>query len=227
MIEDFVNRIPQSVKLKSGTVFYSGRSSFSKQSDLYILGMHPGGEPHDTPESFISRDIEHVLNEKCPNWSAYRDDSWGPPAGKYPLQRNVLHLLKQVGANPHDVPASEVVFLCSKNLHALERKEGEKYEVLADKCWPFHEAVIDKLEVRVVAVYGKRSGGYVCRRLNAHKQVDEFVATYGKGKSIASGTYTNDKGQFVVTLWFPGMGNPWWTKPYSDPTGLVVDALKS
>ena len=192
------------------------------------MGINPGGgNPDNAPESSISRHIEHILKRNCADWSGYRDDGWDNKPGKHFLQRNVLHLLNKVGKKEleHKIPASEVVFLKSRGVSDLKRLYGKGYEELADECWPFHGAVIDKLEVRVVVVYGKRSGEYVRRRLNAHKQVDEIVATYGKGKRIASGAYTNDKGQTVVTLWFPGMGNPWWTNPKTDPTGLVVDAL--
>ena len=227
MIEDFAKLIPESLEDKSGSVFFSGRTAFSKPnpSGMYILGINPGGgDPDGKPESLISSHIEDVLKKKCADWSAYRDDHWGFAPGKHFLQRNVLHLLCKVKAEPHEVPASEVVFLRSKNVRDLTKFYGKSYEQLADECWPFHKAVIDKLGVRVVVCYGKISGEYVCRRLDAHKQVDEFVAPHGK-KKFTSRTYRNTAGLTVVTLWFPGNFNPEWTNPKKDPTKLVVKAL--
>ena len=227
MIEDFARLIPESLKQKTGIAFFSGRRSYSKHSGLYILGINPGGEdPTDTPDTSLDSRVKEVLCDKKDDWAALKDDCWcgrcrGPRCKHY-LQRNLRHLIEQTGMNPRDVPVSDVVFRTSRGVAMLDGK----YEDYAGLCWPFHEAVIDKLCVQVVVCYGKPSGEYVRKRMNAHKQVDELVATFGKGKRIESGTYTNDKGQTVATLWFPGMGKPWWTNPKSDPTRLAVNALR-
>ena len=225
--QDFARRIPESLKQKTGYVFFSGRTAFGKQSDLYILGINPGGgDPTDTPDTSLDSHVKEVLCNKKDDWVALKDDCWCGKCGGLPcthfLQRNLRHLIKQAEMNPRDVPVSEVVFRTSRGLATLDGK----YEDYADLCWPFHEDVIDKLEVRVVAVYGSRSGEYVRKRLNAHKQVDEFTASRGK-KTFNSRTYRNADGLTVVTLWFPGNWNPHWTNPKTDPTGLVVNALKS
>ena len=226
MIDRFVEEIPKSLKRKSGAVFYSGRSSFSSLSDLYILGINPGGSPPNTPESSISKHIENVLYHKPPDWFDYKDGSWGgKPPSKHYLQKNVLHLLKEAKKNVREVPASEVLFLQSQNVRELKKLYRKSYEELADECWPFHEAVIDELGIRVIAVYGKDSGEYVLSRLNADERVAEFPAPRGKG-NITSTAYRNGDGLTVVNLWFPGNGNPHWTTHGKDPTGLVADALK-
>lgn len=226
MIDRFVEKIPESLKRKSGSVFYSGVSSFSSQSDLYILGINPGGSPPNTPESSISKHIENVLYHKPPDWFDYKDGSWGDkPPGKHFLQKNVLHLLKEAKKNVREVPASEVLFLQSQNVRELKKFYRKSYEELADECWPFHKAVIAKLGIRVIAVYGKPSGEYVLKRLNADKLVCKFSAPRGKGE-ITSRAYRNKDGLTVVNLWFPGNGNPYWITPGKDPTRLVVNALK-
>ena len=222
MIEEFAKLIPESLRHKTGAAFFSGRRSFSKMSELYMLGMNPGGaDPADTPDTSLDSHVKVILCEKGDDWAALKDDSWGgmPPC-KHFLQRNLLHLIKRAGMNPRDVPVSEVVFRTSRSKAKLDGK----YEDYADLCWPFHEAVIDKLGVQVVVCYGKPSGEYVRKRLNAHKQVDGFTASRGK-KTFTSRTYRNADGLTVVTLWFPGNWNPWWTNPKSDPTRLVVNAL--
>ena len=226
MIDDFAKLIPNSLMDKPGAAFFSGRSAFSNPSNLYILGINPGGDAESPNASTISVHIKDVLHCKLQDWSNYRDNSFGRFApGKHFLQKNILHLLKEVGEEPHEIPASEVVFLGSKNLSKLK---GD-FRQLADECWPFHEAVIDKLidklGIRVVVCYGKPSGEYVRRRLKASTQVDEFVASHGR-KTFTSRTYRNADGLTVVTLWFPGYFNPHWTNPKTDPTGLVVNALE-
>lgn len=227
MIDHFVEKIPESLKRKSGSVFYSGRNSFSSPSDLYILGTNPGGSPTNAPEYLISKNIDDVLCRKPLDWFDYKDGSWGRyQPGKHYLQKNVLHLLKGVKKNAREVPASEVVFLRSKNVAELKSHYDKNYEELADECWPFHETVIRELGIRVIAVYGKRSGDYVRKRLNANTLVDEFPATQGKRK-FTGRAYRNKAGLIVVHLWFPGGGfNPHWTDHGKDPTRLVVNALE-
>ena len=226
VVNRFVEEIPESLRQKSGSVFYSGVSPFSSRAGLYILGINPGGGPANSPESSISKHIHDVLHHKRLDWLAYKDESWsGHAPGKHPLQKNVLHLLKVAEKNAREVPASEVVFLQSRGVGDLRRCYGKSYEELADECWPFHEAVIDKLGIRVIAVYGKDSGEYVLNRLTANERVAEFPAPRGKG-IITSSVYRNGDGLTVVNLWFPGNGNPHWTTQGKDPTGLVADALK-
>ena len=62
MIENFVERIPESLKSKPGAPFYSGRSAFSEPSDLYILGIHPGGEGGQS----VSEHIDWVMQRNRP-----------------------------------------------------------------------------------------------------------------------------------------------------------------
>ena len=231
MIDCFVEKIPELLKRKSGAVFYSGRSSFSSPSDLYILGTNPGGSPPNTPESSISKHIENVLYHKPPDWFDYKDGSWGgKPPSKHYLQKNVLHLLKEAKKNAREVPASEVVFLRSNNVAELKSYYSKSYEELADECWPFHEAVIEKLGIRVIAVYGKSAGEYVRRKLKATEKVKEITVPHGMKRihEDRASAYRNAEGITVVNLWFPGIGHLYWSTPDKDqnPIGLVVKALK-
>ena len=229
MIDRFVEKIPESLKRKSGSVFYSGRTSFSSPSDLYILGTNPGGSPTNAPEYLISKNIDDVLHRKPLDWFDYKDGCWGDrPPGEHYLQKNMLHLLKQANKNVREVPASEVVFLRSKDVRELESCYGKSYKEVADECWPFHEAVINELGIRVIVVYGTRSGRYVRSKLKAIEKVKEIAVPHGTKRIHVdrASAWRNAEGITVVNLWFPGVGHPWWTKPVNDPTGLVVNALK-
>ncbi len=222
MIEEFANSVPKSLLNDSGAVFYSGRCAFNSPSDLYILGSNPGGAsapdnaaigPKNATGRRLSDNINFILrNPKAEHWSAYRDEPWNNR-----LQKGVLHLLKRIDVKPTEVPASEVVFLRSKSISELE----VPFEQLAKKCWRFHQAVIDRLSVKVVVCIGKKAGEATRHRLKAYTTTDEFTESNGRGWE--SLTHRNRNGIYVVTLTHASQAD--WTKPASDPTNLVRRAL--
>ena len=213
MIEEFAELIPKSLQDKPGFAFLSGRRAFSGSRDLYLLGTNPGG--NDWGDYTISKNVTHALTHE--DWSAYRDDCWGRNCTKNRLQRGVLHLFKGLELNAGKVPASEVVFLQS---HSVPELEGN-FEKLAAQCWPLHQAVIDRLDVKVVACIGKRAGFWVRNRLNAQIQIDEFVEK--NKRQWESHSHRNTDGLIVVTLTHVSQAS--WTNPASDPTMLVKRAL--
>lgn len=217
MIQEFAELVPKSIQDKPGFVFFSGRRAFSAPSDLYILGANPGGNPDDEPDATISRNVKYVLHEAREDWSAYRDDCWGPGCTKNRLQRGVLHLFDGLELDAGKVPTSEVVFLRSPNLKELKGN----FEQLASECWPFHQAVIDTLGVKVVACIGRDAGECVRRQLDAHEPIDWF--TERNKRRWESHSHRNKKGKIVVTLTHASQAD--WTKPASDPTTLVKRAL--
>ena len=221
MIEEFAELIPKSLLDKSGEVFYSGRRAFGAPSELYILGANPGGTPEGMPDSTVSRHINQVLYDKPANWSAYRDESWhGRAPGKSLMQRGVLHLFKRLQLNPGEVPASELVFLRSKD---LSRLEGD-FNQLAEECWQFHQAVIDRLGVRVIACISNPASRWIRGKLGADTLLDEFQDTKpGWTRGWKSQIHKNADGIIVVRLSHPSRAI--WTHPDSDPTTLVKRAL--
>ena len=196
-------------------MFFSGRSAFESPSELYLLGLNPAGGI-DRPFT-VAMNIKDVLHHHSDNWSAYRDERWrGAKPGNSPMQRRVLYLLRRIGRDPGEVPASEVVFLRSTDWTKL----GD-FESWARACWPFHQAVIDRLGVRVIACLGRKAGYWVRNRLNAHEKVDEFVED--NRRFWKSRVHTNRDGLTVVTLTHPSQAA--WTVPATDPTDLVERAL--
>ena len=198
----------------SGSVFFSGRRAFNKPSDLYVLGLNPAGDPKG-PHT-IRKNVEAVIREYPEDWSAWRDERWvGSRPGCNFRQRRVLYLLNQIGRAPGEVPCSEAVFLRSTDPNKLDM------DALAPLCWPFHEAVIERLGVRVIVCLGGRAGSIVRRRVNAHQMVDEFVE--GNRRRWRSRTHVNGDDLAVVTLAHPSQVD--WTARASDPTGLVQRSL--
>lgn len=219
MIEDFKALIPHRLLNKSGSVFYSGRNAFSTPSKLYILGLNPGGDPSDPRSDTVDQHTIRVLTKAPDDWSAYRDDSWaGHAPGSYKMQPRVLHLLKEVGLSPGEVPASNIIFLRSRR----EANISKNVEELKTTCWPFHKTVIEKLQPSVILCFGRTSGRWVCNQLDAHEQVDEFVEK--NARRWRSRSYKNERGVRVVIATHPSIAD--WTSPDTDPSALVKRALQ-
>lgn len=121
MIEELATFIPESLKSKSGSVFYSGRNAFNSQSEMYILGLNPGGSPYVHANKTIALHTEQVLTHKPADWSEYKDESWlGKAPGTHGLQPRILHLLYRLNFNPQRIPASNIVFLRSARENDLK-----------------------------------------------------------------------------------------------------------
>ena len=222
MIEDFAKLIPDSIMHRSGKAFYSGRLAFSSPSDLYILGVNPGGDPEEYPDETVDSHTEWVLGSSPKNWSAYRDESWGTSgaeAGSRGMQPRILHFFRRLNMRPGEVPASNVVFARSSRKATLE---GD-YTQMASDCWQFHQAVIDSLGVRIVVCLGNDVGSWVRSRLFAHQQVEEFVED--NDRRWTSRLYASSSGLKIAVLTHPSIAA--WTNSKTDPTGLVLNALQS
>ena len=218
MFDEFVKLIPQDLLQKSGAVFYSGRKAFSTPSSLYILGLNPGGSPTEMADYTVAKHTEEVLISKPEYWSEYKDEVWrGNSPGTSGMQPRVLHLLRQIHLDPQKVPASNVIFERS----AREKDITNRFQKLAEPCWPFHQAVIEKLGARVVLCFGQHSGFWVRERLDANTFVEEFVEKNNRHwKSV---TYKNSSGIAVVVATHPSIAD--WTNSATDPSQLVKRIL--
>jgi hypothetical protein len=201
----------------SGRVFYSGRSAFERPSDLYILGLNPGGDPEQMKDDMIAGDIDRWLGHPSDDWSAYRDECWeGRDPGKHGMQPRVLDLLKKLHRSPSAVPASNVVFVRSRRERDLEARKG-----LLELCWPVHQAVIDRLGVKTVACFGQTAGRWVRGKLGAHADAGCFVED-NKRKWVST-AHRNETGLAVLTLTHPSIAA--WANANSDPSSLVESML--
>ena len=216
-IEAFAEKIPAQLLSQSGRVFYSGRRAFSASSDLYVLGINPGGDPaaHDTVDSHT----QCVLTTFADDWSAYKDESWkGAAKGTYGMAPRVRHLFAELRVNPGSVPCSNLIF--KRSLREADiRKE---LPTLADLCWPFHAYAIETLETKVVLCFGKTVGKFVRQKLGANTLIAEFVEQ--NNRHWRSEAFKNTKGMTVVVATHPSRAD--WTAPNTDPSQLVKQALK-
>ena len=201
--------IPEGLKGEQGRVFYSGRSAFEKPSHLYILGFNPAGSWEGT----ISKHTNWILKEAPHSWSSYEEKG-----AKSKMRPRMLHLFEKLSIAPGKVPASNLIFKSSPRASGLKNPKQ-----LAEACWPFHQAVIDDLDVSVVLCLGGDSGKWVRRRLNtSREEVDCFEEK--NNRKWKSYVHKNDDGLKVVTLTHPSIAN--WTSPASDPTHLVFKAIR-
>ncbi len=219
-MEDFAALIPKSLDDCSGKVFYSGRKAFESSSDTYILGINPGGDPSDPKEKSVGVHTTTVLNCMPFDWGEYRDEPWKKDAepGSTPFQRRLKYLSCKIDMGLGEIPASNLIF---KRSTVFSKLRGDA-RGLAKVCWPFHRKVIDTLGVRIVVCLAKEAGRYVREKLNAHCQICEFVED--NRRHWRSHTHKSPDGVRVVTLAHPSRSD--WTKCKTDPTGLVVRALR-
>ena len=222
MLEDFVQLIPDSLQSQPGSALDSGRQAFAGPSDLYIIGYHPGGQD---PE-LIREQINGVLNRKAANWSTYLDEKWGrPQPGSHRIQRRVVHLCAGLELDPRAVPASHLIFRrWQRDGDDDAPSAAEKQQLMTD-CWPFHQAVIDRLGVKVVVCLGSDARDWVRKKeqeLTGVKpqRFDSFTA---KDKR-AWPSYAYQSGdRYIVALPHPSWAN--WMNPNADPTELVKRTL--
>lgn len=218
-IEDALASLSAELLTQSGSVFYTGKQAFSGTRPLYLLGLNPGGDPLVQAHETIASHISKFYARREP-WSAYADESWqGATPGNWGMQPRVLHMLRSLELDPRAVPASNVVFVRSRD----EANLREQKRALLSKCWPVHEAVIRTLNVRIVVCFGSTAGAWVRDCLHAHRLVDQFQETNARG--WRSFTHTAADGKIVVSLTHPGRAD--WRNSNADPTGLVVRALQS
>ncbi len=221
MLDDLVKMIPQSVRNQPGRALYSGRQAFAGPSDLYIIDYHPGRSPEESTEK-VREQIDRVLNHP-PQWSAYVDEQWDrKPPGSRPQQRRLNHLFEQLGLNPQAVPAAPLIF---RRWDPANEPSGAERRQWADECWPFHQAVIDRLEVKIVVCLGSYARYWVLKKEREltgvePQQIDSFTA---KDKAARSSYAYQSGNRYIVTLTHPTRTN--WINPNADPTELVKRTL--
>ena len=218
-MEDFAALIPESLKGCSGKVFYSGRKAFESPSDIYILGINPGGDPSDPDEISVGVHTTKVLDCRPCDWSEYRDEPWKKDSepGSTPFQRRLQYLSNKISIGLGEIPASNLIF---KRSTVFSKLQGDARH-LAKACWPFHKKVIDTLGVKIVVCLGKPASDFVREKLNAHQLIEEFDRV--NRFHPRSVTHKNLDCIQVVRLSHPSRAD--WTKSETDPTGLVVRAL--
>lgn len=209
--------IPRSLLHVSGAVFNTGPVAFNQSSDLYVLGLNPGGSPEENARETVESHTREVRLKPF-GWSGFRDESWkGKPPGTMALQRRMLHAFNRIGRDPGRVPVSNVIFKRSRNARGI----GNEMIALAELCWPFHEAAINMLGASVILCLGKDAANFVRNKLDATENVQQFKEENNRG--LISVTYSNNRGVSVISATHPSQHD--WCNSATDPTCLVLEAL--
>lgn len=136
-----------------GEVVYSSHETL-KKGDVYLLGLNPGGNGQEHPETHVPYTIRsHLERMLRREENSYYDECWENrqsdyPKGGAPLQKRVIALLEGVGiSNPRTVCASNIIFKTS-------RGSAELCFGLAGLCWPVHEAILKIIQPSLILTYG-------------------------------------------------------------------------
>ena len=214
MIRDLFEHVPKHLYGVSGRVFYSGRHAFEKPSTLYVLGLNPGGCPEEMAYDTIEADLKRFRAES-PSWSAYRDERWN--GREYSgMQRGILGMFEELRLDPAGVPTSNVVFRRTKEQRDLG--PWSEFRRLAEDCWPFHQHVVNKLQVRTIACFGAWARKWLCAELGPMRCVGQFDG--GPGRQ--SYRLRNAGGLEVVALRHPSRNG--WSA--GSPVGLLKESLE-
>lgn len=143
-VADFARAQLEPVLGKSGGILYSAAATI-RPYPVYLLGLNPGGSPERVMNT-VRASID-ALQSKTTN--SYLDESWaGSPVGEGRLQRRVRWLLEALGHEPRDVPASNLIFVRSRDAKGID------FERIANTCWPVHEKILKIVRPRLVLVFG-------------------------------------------------------------------------
>lgn len=214
MIKYLAQFIPEELKEKSGSVFYSGENAFSGKKNLYILGLNPGGSVTNHKEHTIKYHTDCILNKNNPNYSEYEDGIWnkrGP--GKAVLQERVKCLVKQIELNSREIPSSNVCFVRSKSQAEL----GKELTEYSELCWAFHQNVIEKLDIKTILCFGQKAGKFVKEKIKANTLIDELIED--NNRKWRTRVYRNSNGQIVIIATHPSRAD--WRSPQTSITSIV------
>jgi len=218
MMEDYAEMIPRELHRCSGAVFNAGRLAFQSPSDLYVLELHPRGNPAHNVEQTVWWQVHDVLYNLPDNWSVYRDQgAAATEPGLRTAAPRMLHLLEGLGLNPGKVPASHLIFMRSRSGNQLPVDLAP----LVDRCWPMHQAVIEELGVKAVLCLGRQAGERVRERLGAYQRL--VLPGVDAGDAAPAQLFRAACGRVVVVLEHPAVSD--WTDPKRDPTAIVRRAL--
>lgn len=221
MIEKFAEKIPDDLQHCSGSVFYSGRSAFSGQRDLYILGLNPGGNPSEQSSDTIGAHTQMVLSNKPDRWSEYSCESWkNKKPGQGGIQTQIIHLIKQLGYDTLDIPASNAVFVRSVDQDDLS--QNWSVNDLAEHCWPFHQEVISQVNPLLIVAMGGKVKNILQQRLRLHPKPIKEVK---QGSSFLVRIFENDRACKLAVVRHPAARAAKWTSACADPSGIVRQAL--
>ena len=144
---------------KPGAAICSGDQTLKKGTYIFF-GANPGGLEVETET------VEEHLSRKPEKFNEYCDGVWAPgglkrPRGAAPLQKRLQYLLASLAQNTRDVCATNLVLVRSRNIESL----SESFQSLANKCWSFHQKLLERVDPEVVLLMGNESFEFIFSKL--------------------------------------------------------------
>ena len=192
-----------------------------------MLGLNPGGDFYGRPDKTIERHTNEMLRKESSKWSEYCCESWAPneEPGKGRFQRNIVHLIQRLGYDPRDVPASNAVFVRSRDEDALKKcckDNGMSLRDLFEICWPLHQEVIGHIKPKLILCMGREAEWLLQKKLKADTRIDSLVSNYRE--DYLREVFENKRGCRLVSVRHPSRGGM-WTKGESGPSSVIMQAL--
>ena len=215
-LEYFAKMVPENLLEESGEVFYSGRSAFSGASDVYLLGYNPGSDSADSRLNKVRDNIAKACRREDKRFSLYYQ-TWEEGRDQK-MQRGIKSLFSNTGLDPGETPASNCVFVRSKTIDGMDRRERRELE---EACWRFHKAVISRLGVKLILCMGDEAFRAVGTRMGTSSQIGEFVEH--NRRRWTSRAFEARNGMVVIKLTHPSRAA--WHIRSTDPSPLVRKML--
>ncbi|MGI2169916.1 hypothetical protein ACROAE_06930 [Shewanella sp. MF05960] len=201
-LPDFAKQTLKHILKQKGEVIYSSHETL-KEGDIYLLGLNPGGDGQENPDTASSYSIKSHLDRMLKRTeNSFIDERWENKvahyeAGKAPLQMRVIDLLKGIGVNdPRTVCASNIIFKTS-------RDSSDLCYGLAGLCWPVHEAILNLVKPKLILTFGISSiSAYAFLKELFHIDETELTidADHGDWKCKGFKCEINGKSTFIVAV---------------------------
>ena len=187
------------------------------------MGLNPGGDPVKQRHEAISAHTDGVLHDKPDLRSEYSCESWlvrgrycEPGEGGF--QPSVVCLIEKLGQDPRDVPASNIVFVRTKNAKDLKDKDK-----LANDCWPLHRKVISQIQPILILSMGRAAQRILQEKTRSFEKSCSIRT--GNGKNYLAEIFRNERGCLYASVVHSSRANK-WTNANSDPSNVIGRVLE-
>jgi hypothetical protein len=131
--------LPSAILSRNGQILYSGIDTL-RAGSFYFLGFNPAADGTNPPLNNLP------LNRK--HWSAYTRQCWYdqgcdalcPKVGKRPHQQRVKGIMSELGLQPEETFATNLIFVESQNIEEL--KADPLFQIYLDACWKAHKRML-------------------------------------------------------------------------------------
>jgi hypothetical protein len=181
--------LPSAILKRHGQILYSGTDTL-RAGSFYFLGFNPAADGTNPPLHDLP------LNRK--HWSAYTRQCWYdewcdarcPKIGKRPHQRRVQSIMSELGLQPEETFATNLIFIESRNVKELNA--APLFHTYLEACWQVHKRMLAVVDPRYIVCLGngEKDSSFSFVREKAESRENE--ARYLNFKSFDGVFHLND-----------------------------------